>query len=107
MDLTKLVVPLVADIKDYTEGLKDADNETAKRSKSMLDNLSGFSGKVAGVLAVGITAGVGALTTAIGIGIRTTNDWADALDSLSDTLGTTSQEGAALTVMAERIRYDR
>lgn len=87
------------------------DAESAKREISEVrgslqrlgDTAKGALGVALKTAALGAAAGIGSLTAAMAGAVKSTVAWAEKLDSVSDVLGTTAEESAALTVAVEGV----
>jgi hypothetical protein len=88
--------------KDLAQGrgkVEDSMSGIAKLSSKIGDSIQ----KVGKIAIFGLGAGLTALTGAITGAAFASVSWAEKLDSVSDVLGTTTQESAALAVAAQHI----
>lgn len=96
--LATLVVKLVGDIGGFTSPMADAETTAEKTNGSLVSKLGSGLATVGKIAAGVMAAGVITATTAMVGGITAANNWANQLDDLSDVLGTTANESAAITV---------
>lgn len=108
--IASLLVKLGIDTSAYHQGLAGA-AEDAKQASSGGGLLGSLAGGLAtiGLAAGGITAIAGGVSTVgntIAGVVSPFNEWADTVDSIGDSLGTTAEEGSGLAVMAKGVGAD-
>jgi hypothetical protein len=99
MDLTKLVVPITTDNKDFNKGI----DEAKKGASGLTSGLAGIGGGIVGAGLIGVTAGIGALTAGVASSIGKTTEWAGTMDGIQDIIGGTNEQAAGLATMVERV----
>lgn len=93
MELEKLIVPLIANLDEWSKNLKKAQTE----AEGVAKKTSGIFKAAGGIAAAGFTAIVGAGTTAVAMA----SDWNGKLDEVMDKTGMLSDEAAGLISMQE------
>ena len=102
MELEKLIVPLIANLDEWSKNLKQAEKEAGETATNSESKLSKFNKSVVAAGAVGFSA----LAAGATIALNAASDWGGELDSIQDHMANTNEEAAGLALLFKTVGGD-